>query len=441
MSIASSTQEIPTPTDEKTGFKAIMSRNFILLWIGEAISLIGDQFYMIALPWLTLQLTGDALATGGVLAVGGIPRALFMLVGGAFSDRFSARTVMLASNLMRMVLVVALAILVLLGNIQLWMLYAFALVFGLADAFFYPAQSAIVPRLVNKANLQMGNAIVMITQQLSLFGGPVLAGIVIAMASSWIQSGDDMTGIGIAFGLDSLTFLFSAITLWFISIEATKREEKSASGDVLSDIRQGFANMWEDVQVRSFFLLIIVANVLIVGPISVGIPVLADTRLPEGAAAFGIIMSAFGGGSLFGTLLAGILPRPPAKYMGMVIGIVWSGMGAGIVLLGLSQTTFFAAIVGFGMGLANGYVVILFVTWLQNRTPDAMLGRMMGFLMFATNGLNPISNALAGAVISINPTLMFVGAGSLMVAIVVLAIIFVPNLRAMSDESLAATIA
>src|SRR5919108_1993328 len=88
-------------------------RNFRLLWIGEGISLLGDQFYMIALPWLVLQLTGSALALGTVMALAAIPRAVFMLVGGAFVDRFSPRAVMIASNLIRFVLVALLSILVL----------------------------------------------------------------------------------------------------------------------------------------------------------------------------------------------------------------------------------------------------------------------------------------------------------------------------------------
>src|SRR5689334_24936044 len=84
-------------------------RNFRLLWIGEGISLLGDQFYLIALPWLVLQLTGSALALGGVMALAGIPRALFLLVGGAFVDRFSPRAVMIASNFARLVLVALLS--------------------------------------------------------------------------------------------------------------------------------------------------------------------------------------------------------------------------------------------------------------------------------------------------------------------------------------------
>src|SRR5260221_4165975 len=134
-------------------------RNFRLLWIGESISLLGDQFYLIALPWLVLQLTGSALVLGTVMALAGIPRALFMLVGGAFVDRFSPRAVMLASNVARLVLVGLLSALVLTNNVQLDMLYGFALAFGLADAFYFPAQTAIVPQLLPEEQLQAGNTV------------------------------------------------------------------------------------------------------------------------------------------------------------------------------------------------------------------------------------------------------------------------------------------
>src|SRR5512138_1919471 len=90
----------------------LRNRNFRLLWTGEGISLLGDQFYLIALPWLVLQLTGDSLAMGTVLATAGIPRALFMLVGGALTDRFSPRRLMISSNAVRMILTGLLAALV-----------------------------------------------------------------------------------------------------------------------------------------------------------------------------------------------------------------------------------------------------------------------------------------------------------------------------------------
>ena len=115
------TEGKPQITKGNSPSKSVLGlRNFRLLWLGEGISVLGDQFYMIALPWLVLQLTdGDALATGTVLAIAGIPRALFMLVGGVLTDRFSPRSVMLASNVFRFVLVVLLSVLIFAELIEL----------------------------------------------------------------------------------------------------------------------------------------------------------------------------------------------------------------------------------------------------------------------------------------------------------------------------------
>ena len=130
------TGQLPAKTDRRFGtMRSVLHvRNFRLLLIGQGISVLGDQFYMIALPWLVLQLTGDALAVGTVLALVAFPRALFMLVGGALIDRFSPRNMMLASDALRLMLVILLTLLMLTGSIQMWMLYGFALLFGLAAA-------------------------------------------------------------------------------------------------------------------------------------------------------------------------------------------------------------------------------------------------------------------------------------------------------------------
>lgn len=433
------TAEIPTvsPTGNSSStsssFRALLqSRNFILMWLGEAISLIGDQFYMIALPWLTLQLTGDAFAMGIVLAIGGIPRALFMLVGGALTDRFSSRAVMLFSNLCRMLLVALLAVTVLTGMIQVWMLFIFALVFGLLDALFFPAQSSIVPQLVKTGQLQTANSIVMMTQQLSLFGGPILAGAMIALFSPTASNSSDLTGIGAAFGIDALTFLVSAITLWMIRMPKIKSKSSDApEQDVISAIRNGLQYVRQSPTLRSVFTLIVFANVLIAAPMTVGIPVLADSRLVEGAAAFGIIMSAFGGGTVIGMILGGVLPRPSNSRLGIVIISVWSTMGIGIAMLGLATTTPIAAVLGASMGIANGYVVIVFLTWLQTNTPEAMMGRMMSLFGFSTVGLAPIANAGLSAIIGWNLTVAFVGAGLLMTTLVLVAMVINPALRSM----------
>jgi MFS family permease len=184
---------------------------------------------------------------------------------------------------------------------------------------------------------------------------------------------------------------------------------------------------------RVIFILIAAVNLLILGPIFVGVPVLADTRLPEGAAAFGILVSAFGGGSLLGMGLAGILPKPGPRRLGPVMLIVTGMLGVGLALLGLVYSTTLAAMIGLIMGISYGYVLILFVTWLQNRTPTAMLGRIMSLLMFASMGLVPISMAVGGALIEINLTATLVGMGILMALLAVIAALN-PAVRTMGVE-------
>jgi MFS family permease len=402
-------------------------RNFRLLWIGEGISLLGDQFYLIALPWLVLSLTGDALAVGTVLATAGIPRALFMLVGGALTDRFASRMLMINSNLARMALTALLAILVATNLIQLWMLYVSALLFGLADAFFFPAQTSIVPKLVDRNQLQAGNALIQGTAHLSLFVGPLVAGGVISLLDRGATH--STSGIALAFALDSLSFIASIAALSLIKIENADARAGKANGGVLASIREGLLYVWNDPTLRMVFPITLGLNILINGPFAVGIPVMARTRFPEGAAAFGLIMSLFGGGALLGSTLAGILPRPSRKWLGTISLVVISLMGIGLAVIGLSSTMYVAATAALVMGIANGYANINLITWLQQKVAPEMTGRVMSLVMFAAIGLNPVSNALAGVLIGLNLTVLLVCAGLLMTTFT-LSAAFSPAVRA-----------
>jgi MFS family permease len=393
-------------------------RDFRLLWIGESISLLGDQFTLIAYPWLVLQLTGDALLLGTVMALMGIPRALFMLIGGALVDRFSPRMIMLVTNAARLILVALLAALTLTGTIQMWMFYAFALLFGLADAFYFPGQSSIVPQILEKDQLQTGNTIVQGTAQLSLFIGPVVAGGLIALVGGTATSTDpnalpSMTGIGIAFVLDALSFLASVGALWLMRTRKAV-EIGEDQRNVWQSIRAGMRYVWKNEALRHVLILVMATNLFVMGPSMVGIPVLADTRLREGAAAYGIIMSAFGGGALLGIVLSGVLPPLKPARMGATLIGVQAFMGITLALLPLGESTAFAALMMLLAGTINGYVNICFFTWLQKRVPENLMGRIMSLIMFASVGLVPISSAVAGVLIDINLTAVFVVAGLLM---------------------------
>ncbi len=422
--LAPVTDQLATKTGGRFGTlgAVLRVRNFRLLWIGQGISVLGDQFYLIALPWLVLQLTGDALAVGTVLALVAFPRAIFMLVGGALIDRFSPQKVMLASDALRMILVALLTLLILTGSIQMWMLYCFALLYGLAAAFFYPAQPALIPQLLEEDEMQIGNVLNMGTAQLGIFVGPVIAGGLIALLDTGSVQGAAGTshtlGIALAFGIDALSFLVSLVTLWMMRLPAAQNIDAAGEKEgMFSSIREGLVYAWNDYVERLLIIFLAAIMLLINGPFDVAIPVLSATRFAGGAAAFGMIMSAFGGGAFLGMVLAGVLPKLPDRYIIFILLIMISSLGIAWAVLGLVTSTLLAVLLALGMGTANGYIEIMLITWLQKRTPSQMQGRMMSLAMFVTMGLTPISTPIAGALIKLNPTLFLLVTGILAAAL------------------------
>jgi hypothetical protein len=296
----------------------------------------------------------------------------------------------------------------------------------------------MVPKLIGNDRLQTGNAIIQGTAQLSMFVGPALAGALIAVldGGSGSASMPDMGGIGLAFALDAASFLASVTALLLMRLDRPRPLAEAAAKErtVLSSIVEGLSAVWKDRVLRYYFLLIAAANFLITGPFSVGIPVLAHTRYSGGAAAFGIILSAYGAGSLAGVLVAGSSPRPSArKFPALMLGLT-ALMGVSLVLLGVMPAITPAALVATIMGLAQGYVVIHFVTWLQIRTPARMLGRTMSLLMFAVVGLTPVSSTIAGALIQVSATAVLIGAGVLMVLVVAVGSLS-PSVWRLGDET------
>jgi len=392
-------------------FRSVFAkRDFRLLFAGQFTSLLGDQFYMIALPWLVLRLEGSSVALGGILALQALPRALLMLVGGAITDRLSPRRVMLASNLIRMMLVFSMGLLVFFDLIDVWMLYIAALALGVADAFFYPAQTAIVPQVTSRRHLGAANAVMQGSNQFTLLLGAVVAGAIIALFS---PPGAELRGIGCALLIDALTFVASAVTLHLMSPQTGQRDRR-AHPSLIRSIREGMRYVLGNATMRTLFLIVVAVNFTVLGPVTVGIPVLANSRLQGGAAGYGLIMSMFGLGSLIGILIGGATKRPAGKRAVTIITVSCYGFALGMAVLGLARNLFLVAALMVFLGIGAGYLVVLYVSWLQAKTPRRMIGRVMGLFSFATLGLVPVSQALTGALGRLSITWVFIGSGVLL---------------------------
>lgn len=409
--------------DNQASRKAIFrNRNFRVLFIGSTISNFGDQFYMVALPWLILLITGDsALALGSIMAAAGVPRAIFMVLGGAVTDRISPKVILLASATSRAVLVGLLAGLILLGVVQLWMLFVLALCFGFADAFATPAGAALLPRLVDDKQLAPANALFQGAFQVSGIVGPAAAGLLIAFfGDDASEGGANLFGIGIAFLIDATTFIAVVMSLYFLRLPKVKSSQK-ISGGIFASILQGIRFVFSRPGYRALFILTAVTSTLVAGPTAVGMPYLVKTEFPGGSASFGFIISIFAAGSLTGAIFGGALPRPKPRLFGSAVLLSSVVTGLGFIGISLSPNVTWAAPFTFISAAGMGYSNILMMTWFQSRTPLSILGRVMGLIMTAATGLAPISMAVVGALIVFDVRLVMVTCASLYVTVALLA--------------------
>lgn len=153
--------------------------DFRALWLGYSAFMLGNQFYFVALTWLLLQLTDSGALLGTVLMVGAIPRMVFMLLGGAVVDRWSPTPILRIVSTVVTIVVAALALLLLQNSLEIWHVFVIAIVIGLSDAFFYPAATSMVPKMMDKAQLHSANALVQTGDQITQVAGPALAGVLI----------------------------------------------------------------------------------------------------------------------------------------------------------------------------------------------------------------------------------------------------------------------
>lgn len=422
------TASAATPNSGRNSLFA--NRNFSLLFGGSSVSAFGDQFTLVALPWLVLKLTGNPAALGIVLAVMAFPRAAFMLIGGAVVDRMSPRVVLLGARAANAACIVILAALVLGGAIQMWMVYLLALGIGLSTAFAYPASSAILPQLVQPQQLRPANALFMGMRQLSMIGGPVLAGFVIALGAHHPAAPalPDARGLGEAFAIDAASFVFSLASLALIRIHGDFHPPKNGTG-VFASIAAGVRYVWADVPLRAFVIYASFVSVFVGGPIQVGLPVLADTRMDLGAASLGILMTAQGVGMFIGSFLSGYAQRAVRGHLGVMVLGIDSLVGLTLVALMLVHVTYTGAVLLLCTGLLGGIVQIAIFTWIQQRVSQQMMGRAMSILMFTFMGLGPLSAAAAGALLKVISLTALFGIAGLTLTMIALCCLASPQMR------------
>ncbi len=403
--LMSESVEALTPEFRPAPRNPLRNAHFRLLWMGNTVSWTGDQFYLVALPWLILQLTGSSVILGTIAMVAAVPRSVLMLLGGAVTDRVSPRKIMMATASARTVLVGAIAALIWLRVLQIWQLYILAFAFGVADAFAGPAAQAYLPSLVPSEQLAAANSISQSTVQLTTLVVPGPAGLLVkAFGTAW------------AFFIDAASFLFVIAALWRLPdppgvAPGTQRQ------DVLRSILDGLHYVKRDAALLWLMLVIAVLNFAIAGPATVGIAFLAKQKYGT-PSSFGLLMSAFAAGSLVGMIFAALTKH---RRRGRLLLLVSGAIGLCLGSVGVIDRLPLLAAALFVMSLTAAFLNVQLLTWFQQRVESAMMGRVMSVLMFASIGLMPFSLAITGVAMKWSTSGMFLVAGSMVLLVTLLA--------------------
>ena len=232
-----------------------------------------------------------------------------------------------------------------------------------------------------------------------------------------------------------MSFLVSAWTLSQVRVQAREQPGPGHTvvhQPVLTAVAAGLRHVWHDRDMRLCFLYWGAVAVLITGPVQIAMPVLAST-LSLGAAALGILLGAHSAGTLVGMAVSGARPGLRLGTLGMTMLAMDAVVGVLFMPLGQITVTWQGAALLGTIGVLGGFMQVAIFTWLQQRTPAALMGRVMSVFMFIFLGLAPLAGAVAGWLLRmVTVPQLFMGSGGLLVCLALAAMASSP-LRQMAD--------
>jgi len=385
--------------------RVLKNRNFSFLWTGHTLSHIGDNIFRVALVWLIVTETNSANATAIVFMAFFIPNILVSLFAGATVDRFSRKGVILASDGVRALMTVLLAVLVITDQVELWSVLCIYIFFGIADAFFQPAYTVIINELVDRDIRASANSMNGISRQIGVILGPALGAMLV-----------ETVGTAKTFLIDALCLAGSLLSIAMIRYRplAEKGEGGTSSRSYLLEIREGLKYTFS---VSWLWITIIVAaliNAATSGVFNVALPFLVKETLGSGAGILGLVFTLYGVGAVLGGLFMGSINFQKIRRLGVTIYLLASSMGVAILTMGafpaLTVLIMMAVLLGFFLECFG----VVWITLLQERVPSHLLGRVSSVDTLGSFSVIPIGLALAGVAVSaIGPDWTFIVGGAI----------------------------
>ncbi|WP_415952286.1 MFS transporter [Streptomyces sp. KLOTTS4A1] len=385
MSTGSGADSAPAPTAHNTTvrtkpstFSSLRIRNYRLFFTGQVVSNTGTWMQRIAQDWLVLSLTGSAMAVGITTALQFLPMLLFGLYGGVLVDRLPKRPLLFFTQSALGLTGLALAVLTLTGQVEVWHVYLTAFVMGLVTVVDNPARQTFVSEMVGKRQLANAVSLNSANFQSARLVGPAVAGVAIAAVGS-----------GYAFLFNGLSFLAPLLSLALMRTSELHAVETSprAKGQLKEGLRYVAGRpelIWPIVLVG------------FIGTFGFNFPIwlsaFADDVFHAGAGTYGMLNTLMAAGSLTGALLAA---RRGTSRLRVVVSAA-IGFGGLLVIASMAPSFWVFAVLLVPLGVAGLTVNVTANSSIQMATDPAMRGRVMALYMMVFTGGTPVGAPLVG---------------------------------------------
>jgi MFS family permease len=359
------------------------NRDYLTVLISQGVSALGDAVTFTALPLLVLALTGSGLAMGVVGALGVLPDFACGMVAGALADRGDRRRMMLRADLGRALLTAAIPASVLLGGPTMAIILVVAAPMGVLRSVFRAGYISSVPALVGRVQVPRGTAILETMYSIGFIVGPSIAGVL-----------STTIGPGPTLAIDAASFGLSALGLFLVRRPLRAPLDRPGSR-MADDIHEGIVFIARHPVLRVVIGFWSVSTIFI-APMITALVFRVTRDLGQSAAILGLVVTAYGVGTIVGSLLATRLGHHSPAGAVLLAGEL--AMGAGLIGIGLAPSVPAVIVLAVGYGAMETLVVVTYISVRTARSPDRLLGRIASTARVISLGLQPIG-LLAGGLL------------------------------------------
>ena len=392
----------------------LKNRTFLLLFLGNTISLIGFGFNLVGVSWLVLEVTGSELALGKIMAMATVPGVVLALFAGIIIDKVNRKWLLVVLDLFRMVVVGTFVILLIQDRFSMTALFITVLLMGTGSSLFWPTAQAFVQELVSAKDYFHANALLSASYQAGSILGAGIGGVVI-----------HFYGVPTALAFNALTHLISAL---LISAAPFRRQVVHHEVEsIWQSVSKGFIYFKEKAGVLMLGLTTILADVAIWGALSVLTITISKEVFLAGSLGYGLMEGFYGVGALISTVAVGYMTRFLGRGRALLLCYVVAGVMC--LLAPIAISIYLAGVAYFFMGLHNNAARICIRTIFMEQIPNKIMGRVQTILGVYTRLLVVASALSAGWItenLSVNTGMIFTGIHYLIALLGTITILAVP---------------